>query len=905
VREILAKSVWLQILVVAASYVVVGQLSVLLVPPPALLGIIWPPSGIALAAILLGGRRLWPGVWLGSVATAVLNAPATDGDSRSHLLVALVAASLACGASLQAVLSAALVRRFTRGRNPLDRQRDVLSLLFWGGFAGCWVSATWGVTALYLMGSVTGSSMLFSWATWWVGDTIGTIVVAPLVLLWAESRPAWLRRRLSVTIPLVATFAIAILLFLFASRREEEAMRAAFMERAQAFASVIRESCEKHLEALHSLTLVLAMLPSVGPREFQTVVAGVLDRRPGIQALSWNPRVDRAQRAALEGGRLGPAGFRITERDPEGRLRPAALRDEHVPVLYIEPQADNERALGFDVASEPSRREALDRARDMGEVTATRRLRLVVQQGGEQQYAVLLFSPVYSSTSVPETLEQRRRLLRGYATAALRMDQLVETAVKGQNLDGMTFALLDTQATGVRQILFADSRWAQKVEDIGGLEWRESFLLGGHPWEVRVSSTRSLLSPRYSWRSSIVLATGLVFTGLLGAFLLVVTSRATQVEELVIRRTAELQRELLEHRRTEETLRASEARSRAIFDHMIGGLITFDGGSRIESVNPAAERIFGYSEGELGGRSVALILADAPPSDPEPYLLSVHKVAIGRVTEWQGRRKNGETFPFEVALFRFEDPAGERFAANIQDISERREVDRLKSEFVATVSHELRTPLTSIRGSLGLLAAGVTGELTPKGWELVRLAERNSVRLTALINDILDFERLDSGRVEMHFAAVDLQMLIEQSFESVRAFADDQGISLASRPTQTRIWADADRIVQVLVNLLSNAIKFSTAGGEVRVWAEEQGSRVRILVKDQGRGIPATHRQRIFERFVQVEASDKRDQGGTGLGLAICKAIVEHHGGRIGVDSGEGAGSTFWFELPAAVGSSA
>jgi two-component system, OmpR family, sensor histidine kinase VicK len=187
----------------------------------------------------------------------------------------------------------------------------------------------------------------------------------------------------------------------------------------------------------------------------------------------------------------------------------------------------------------------------------------------------------------------------------------------------------------------------------------------------------------------------------------------------------------------------------------------------------------------------------------------------------------------------------------------------------------------------------------------VRLAERNSVRLTALINDILDFERLDSGRVEMHFAAVDLQMLVEQSFESVRAFADDQGISLASRPTQTRIWADSDRIVQVLVNLLSNAIKFSTAGGEVRVWAEEQGSRVRILVKDQGRGIPATHRQRIFERFVQVEASDKRDQGGTGLGLAICKAIVEHHGGRIGVDSGEGAGSTFWFELPAAVGSSA
>lgn len=903
-REILAKSVWLQILVVAAAYVVVGQLSLLIVAPPAFLGTIWPPAGIALAALLLGGRRLWPGVWLGSVATALLNAPAEYSEARSLLLFALVAMGLGAGASLQAILAAALVRRFTRGRNPLDRQRDVLSLLFWGGFAGCWVSATCGVTALYLVGSVKGSGALFSWATWWVGDTIGTLIVAPLVLLWAENRPAWLRRRLSVTVPLVATFAIAILLFLFASRREEEALRAAFTERAQAFASVIRESCEEHLEALHSLTLVISVLPSVGPHEFHTVVAGVLERRPAIQALSWNPRIDRAQRAALEAGQLGPAGIRITERDPQGRLRPAALRDEHVPVLYIEPLAANERALGFDVASEPIRREALERARDLGEVTATRRIRLVVQQGKEN-YAVLLFSPVYSSTSVPETVEQRRSLLRGYATAALRMGQLVESAVKGQNLDGMTFALLDLQASGVRQILFADAHWAQRQEDVGGLEWRERFLLGGHPWEVRVAATRNVLSPRYSWRSSLVLATGLVFTGLLGAFLLVVTSRATQVEELVIRRTAELQRELVEHRRTEETLRASEARSRAIFNHMIGGLITFDGKSRIESVNPAAERIFGYSEGELVGRSVALILADVPPSGQESYLRSVHKVAIGRVTEWQGRRKNGESFPFEVALFRFEDPAGERFAANIQDISERREVDRLKSEFVATVSHELRTPLTSIRGSLGLLAAGVTGDLTPKGRELVRLAERNSVRLTALINDILDFERLDSGRVEMHFAAADLQMLVEQSFESVRAFADDQEISLASHPTKARIWADADRIVQVLVNLLSNGIKFSAPGGEMRVWAEEQGSRVRVFVKDQGRGIPATHRQRIFERFFQVESSDKRDQGGTGLGLAICKAIVEHHGGRIGVESEEGAGSTFWFELPAASGSSA
>jgi signal transduction histidine kinase len=228
-------------------------------------------------------------------------------------------------------------------------------------------------------------------------------------------------------------------------------------------------------------------------------------------------------------------------------------------------------------------------------------------------------------------------------------------------------------------------------------------------------------------------------------------------------------------------------------------------------------------------------------------------------------------------------------------------VDRLKSEFVSTVSHELRTPLTSIRGSLGLLSAGVLGEFPTQARDIIDLAQRNAVRLTALINDILDFERLESGRVEMEIDDVDLQPLFEKSMESVRPVADDQMISIVCAPTALRVRADADRIVQVLVNLLSNALKFSPAGSEVGVWAEARGSnQVRIFVRDRGTGIPVEDHLRIFERFAQVETSDQRGTGGTGLGLAICKAIVEHHGGSIGVDSAPGEGSTFWFELPAA-----
>jgi signal transduction histidine kinase len=298
---------------------------------------------------------------------------------------------------------------------------------------------------------------------------------------------------------------------------------------------------------------------------------------------------------------------------------------------------------------------------------------------------------------------------------------------------------------------------------------------------------------------------------------------------------------------------------------------------------------------------MALLIPEAPAENQDEYLRKVHKSALGRMTEWWGRRKNGEIFSAEASLFEFEAPEGRRFACNFHDISERREVDRLKSEFVSTVSHELRTPLTSIRGSLGLLAAGVLGDLPPQVRDLVRLAERNAVRLTALINDILDFERLDNGRLEMQIADVDLQPLFEQSLESVRPVADQQRIALACTPTQIRLRADADRIVQVLVNLLSNALKFSPAWSEIQVWAEQrEDGWARIFVSDQGLGIPDGYHQRIFERFAQVETSDRRGQGGTGLGLAICKAIVEHHGGRIGVDSEPGKGSTFWFDLPVA-----
>jgi PAS domain S-box-containing protein len=357
--------------------------------------------------------------------------------------------------------------------------------------------------------------------------------------------------------------------------------------------------------------------------------------------------------------------------------------------------------------------------------------------------------------------------------------------------------------------------------------------------------------------------------------------------------------QFMERDSADRALRASEELTHSVVENMLEGLIVVDERGVIESVNPAAERIFAYHPHELVGQNVKILLPASRQGSSDAHLSEARERAMGRVTEWEGRRRGGEIVAVELSLYEFITPAGRRIAGHVRDVSGRRALDRMKKEFVATVSHELRTPLTSIRGSLSLLAGGALGDLPDEAKDVIEIAERNTVRLITLINDILDLERLDAGKMEMSIEGLDLLPVLERSQESVRALATQEGIRLEAAPTTLRVLADADRLVQVLVNLLSNAIKFSPKGAVVVVSAAQTGEGVEIRVTDQGRGIPVAYQRSIFERFQQVETSDSRRKGGSGLGLAISRAIVEQSGGSIGVDSEPGKGSSFWVRLPA------
>lgn len=358
----------------------------------------------------------------------------------------------------------------------------------------------------------------------------------------------------------------------------------------------------------------------------------------------------------------------------------------------------------------------------------------------------------------------------------------------------------------------------------------------------------------------------------------------------------------------EEATKASEKRIRTIIENMLVGLIMITKDGIIESINPASERMFGFTPEEIVGRHLLCLFNDSKlfsersQTDTHNFMENLFSRALNRIGELDALKKSGEDFPIEISLSEFETADGYRYLANILDVSERREVERLKKEFVSTVSHELRTPLTSIRGSLTLLSVGALGSLPEQAKKVVSIAERNTIRLITLINDILDIEKLESGKLDMVFDTVQMSNVLDRSAEAVRAFAEQNGIKLEMIHTNASVYADGDRLVQVIVNLVSNAVKFSPKGQTVTVAVSEIPNWVEVKVIDRGRGIPPKYKNLLFQRFQQVEASDARKKGGTGLGLAICKGIIEAHGGAIGVESEEGKGSIFWFKIPPQAG---
>ena len=321
--------------------------------------------------------------------------------------------------------------------------------------------------------------------------------------------------------------------------------------------------------------------------------------------------------------------------------------------------------------------------------------------------------------------------------------------------------------------------------------------------------------------------------------------------------------------------------------------------------------MLGRSLSDLRGESIhGLIHHSDAAGNPMPELGCALGEAMRRgdaftVSDDTFWRPDGTSFPVEYSATPMFGEDGKKAGAVLifRDITERRAIEKLKGEFVSTVSHELRTPLTSIRGALGLLSSGLLGPVAEKGQRMLEIAVANTDRLVRLINDILDLERIESGKVELTRGVVDARAVVDHAREGLQSMADQEEIRIFVEPFAGSLWGDSDRLIQTLTNLIGNAIKFSPPNTTVTLSGNAGAAEFTFCVADEGRGIPEDKLPLIFQRFSQVDASDSRAKGGSGLGLAICQSIVTAHGGRIWAEKNLPAGSRLQFTIPLAVSS--
>jgi PAS domain S-box-containing protein len=335
------------------------------------------------------------------------------------------------------------------------------------------------------------------------------------------------------------------------------------------------------------------------------------------------------------------------------------------------------------------------------------------------------------------------------------------------------------------------------------------------------------------------------------------------------------------------------------------GIMATDKNGKIVLANAEIEKQFGYRKEELIGQRIDVLVPARARAEHvkhrEGFTEKPESRSMGACGDLFGLRRDGTEFPVEVGLSPLGSGENLMVLSVIVDLSERRRIDRLKDEFVATVSHELRTPLTSISGSLGLLVGQQSGNLPEPAARLLVIAHKNSQRLVRLINDILDIEKVESDRIVFNLSRVEVRPLLQRAITENLSLAEAYGVHVRLDVVSVRgeVKADPDRLVQVVTNLLSNAIKFSSTDQEVLVSVEKRGDLVRISVRDHGSGIPAAFRSHIFEKFAQADSTNTRQNGGTGLGLSIVKQIVQRLDGEVCFDDALGGGTIFHVDLPA------
>ncbi len=636
----------------ALAYALLGAAGLTMAIPPGYASPVFPAAGLALACVLLFGRRALFGVWLGS---ALLNLSHTWLIGTLSPIAAAVDVAIATGSTLQAWTGGWLVNRW-RGAawRDMEREQDAFAFLLMGGMVAVVLSSSFGVTALYAAGIIDSAEILFTWWNWYVGDALGVFVFAPLTLCILNGPSGlWGERRRRIVAPLLLTMGLVWLAFYGTAHWEKQAQDSRLQTDGKAIAYRITDRLITHREVLSSLLHFIEATPDFSFRQFEQFTLITLQDNPDIFALSFNDLVTYDQRPAFEQmvSGLSPLGpFQITERDSQRNLIRAVARPEYVTVRYIVPLSNNQPAVGFDINSEPIRRAAIERARASKSMAVTAPIQLVQEQ--KKRIGVLELLPVTATATAGDKNEMAQML--GFAVAVVKIDEMIDIATRGHVPAGLVMQLIDPQAPDGQGMLYrSDVNDAANTLSARADHWKTGLRMGDRDWVLTISTTASYQEQHRPWMAWVVGVAGLMFAALLQILMLGMTGRTA----VIMRKNEEIQgmARTLEEKVTARTaeLRESMQSYRNQFANNSSAMLLVDStDSAIIDANATATVFYGYPRERLLTMHITDI--NILPDSEDRQDLALFTPGHGKEFNFQHRLADGSVRDVEVSSSRIQ-----------------------------------------------------------------------------------------------------------------------------------------------------------------------------------------------------------------------------------------------------------
>jgi PAS domain S-box-containing protein len=895
-------------IITAAAYVAIGWLSLYLAIPPSFAAPLYLPAGIALACVLRFGYGVLPAIAVGSFGMNLLTGILSNRLGLDFVVISLVSS---LGAALQAWAGVALYRRLLGADSTLDEPRDILRFFLVIAPASALLSASAAIGIRVLWGALPADAAFGVWWTWWAGDVLGMLIAAPVALcLIGRDRSVWAPRTLTVAAPLLLMCALLALAIIQISLWERERLQARFEQDANAAAQLLRARLDQSVSALLAIRELTRAKPLLGIDEFRRgtypwVGTEAAVQRDALWSMAYSNYVAETDRGLLEQRMraMGAASFRVFDRpepqDGEWRADGPALA-----ITHIEPMATNSRALGVNQMSIPELRTTIEKARSTDQLTASAPFRLT--HPTTPQLAVALYAPLFAGE--PRSVDDRQAQFRGTVHVTLRPDVLMQQ-IRQNAPSYMRICLIDQINADEPIVLSGEPVCRQPPQ--GHFMHRSSMEFGTRQWTL-VTHAPLQSVPGIERQSTYVFSiAGIASTALFGALLLSMSGRARRVEAEVAERTALLRTEVAHRQSTEEALRESEQRLRVILDTAPIGIVYADADGRLLLINDAYAALSG------GNQRDSLIAEGVSNADAPIAVTAIDALRDepGGTRTFTARScvESGRTL--RVSLRRLDRAASGdyRLVGVVEDVTEQlaaaearqrqfeaEAANRAKTAFLSRMSHELRTPLNAMLGFVQLLRQDQTAPLTVLQQARAERIEEAGWHLLALIDDVLDVARIESGQIDIGTEAVQTREVIDEAVTICQVQAQARGIAL-SMSLRPHAWVQANRmrLRQVLINLITNGIKYNHRDGHVRVDVQLAGRAAKIAVEDDGIGMSAEQHAQLFQPFNRL-GRDKFEVEGLGLGLALCRQLMRAMGGDIEVDAAHSRGTRMVITLPLA-----